>query len=63
MGRINRKLLAVTAAIAIVATAGCSAGGGGGESTTVRITLANHVWTENVKKAIPEFEKATGWGR
>lgn len=60
MGRINRKLLAVTAAIAIVATAGCSAGGGGGESTTVRITLANHVWTENVKKAIPEFEKATG---
>ncbi|HEX7746367.1 MAG TPA: sugar ABC transporter substrate-binding protein [Micromonosporaceae bacterium] len=24
------------------------------------MTLANHVWTENIKKALPEFEKATG---
>ncbi|QIK71617.1 sugar ABC transporter substrate-binding protein [Propioniciclava coleopterorum] len=59
----RRTLLAGTGAIALVAAAGCSAGGGGAAqapSTTVRITLANHVWTENVKKAIPEFEKATG---
>ena len=29
-------------------------------SKTVRVTLANHVWTENIKKALPEFEKETG---
>lgn len=29
-------------------------------STTVRVTLANHVWTENIKKALPEFEQQTG---
>ncbi|MGN9783181.1 ABC transporter substrate-binding protein [Nonomuraea sp. ZG12] len=31
-----------------------------GASNTVRVTLANHVWTENVKKALPAFEKETG---
>lgn len=60
----RRTLLFGTGAIALVAATGCSTGGGGGAaqapSTTVRVTLANHVWTENVKKAIPEFEKATG---
>jgi multiple sugar transport system substrate-binding protein len=35
-------------------------GDSGGESTTVRVTLANHVWTENVKQALPAFEKQTG---
>jgi multiple sugar transport system substrate-binding protein len=35
-------------------------GDSGGESTTVRVTLANHVWTENVKQALPAFEKETG---
>jgi multiple sugar transport system substrate-binding protein len=42
---------------------GLSACGGSGGSTgskTVRVTLANHVWTENIKKALPEFEKQTG---
>ena len=29
-------------------------------SKTVRVTLANHVWTENIKKALPEFEKESG---
>lgn len=46
-----------------VATVGCSANTGGGDSggsTTVKVTMANHVWTENVKKAIPDFEKASG---
>ncbi|MFD2354064.1 hypothetical protein ACFSTC_39470 [Nonomuraea ferruginea] len=39
----------------------CGGGdGGGGASDTVRVTLANHVWTENVKQALPEFEKQTG---
>lgn len=38
----------------------CGGGGDGGASSTVRVTLANHVWTENVKRALPEFEKQTG---
>jgi len=50
--------------LAVVAAVGLSACGGGGEdsaaSDTVRVTLANHVWTENIKQALPEFEKQTG---
>lgn len=39
----------------------CGGGGGGDDaSKTVRVTLANHVWTENVKQALPAFEKQTG---
>ena len=50
--------------LAVAAAVGLSACGGGGEdsagSKTVRVTLANHVWTDNIKKALPEFEKETG---
>ncbi|HEX5521918.1 MAG TPA: extracellular solute-binding protein, partial [Pedococcus sp.] len=50
--------------LAVAAALGLSACGGGDEqsagSKTVRVTLANHVWTENIKKALPEFEKKTG---
>ena len=39
----------------LAAAVGLSACGGGGEdsagSKTVRVTLANHVWTENIKNA------------
>ncbi|WP_309102419.1 sugar ABC transporter substrate-binding protein [Microbacterium sp.] len=30
------------------------------EGTTIRVTLANHVWTETIKELIPEFEEETG---
>ncbi|MFC7109131.1 hypothetical protein ACFQQB_57275 [Nonomuraea rubra] len=43
-----------------MASSACGGGGDGGAATTVRVTLANHVWTDNVKKALPEFEKQTG---
>ncbi|MEU7714260.1 ABC transporter substrate-binding protein [Micromonospora chalcea] len=49
--------------LAVVVAMGLAACGGGedsGGSKTVRVTLVNHVWTENVKKALPEFEKQTG---
>ncbi|KGJ80388.1 ABC transporter substrate-binding protein [Cryobacterium roopkundense] len=40
----------------------CSAGAAGTDeaSTTVQVTLVNHVWTDIIKEKIPEFEEATG---
>ncbi len=39
----------------------CSAGAGDdGGSKTLRVTLANHVWTDTIKSKLPEFEAATG---
>ena len=59
----RRAVLAGAGGLVAAAAVGCSANSGGGDSggsTTVKVTMANHVWTENVKKAIPEFEKASG---
>lgn len=57
------SLLAVaataTAALSLTACGGADAGNSA-DSKTVRVTLANHVWTENIKKALPQFEKASG---
>jgi multiple sugar transport system substrate-binding protein len=48
----------------VVVAMGLAACGGGdddsGGSKNLRVTLVNHVWTENIKKALPEFEKQTG---
>lgn len=66
-----RHSLAWTASFTLVATLSLAACGGGGESGsgggtggagggTVRVTLANHVWTDNIKQALPEFEKESG---
>lgn len=64
MSLVSRRTVLVGAGgLAAAVTVGCSANTGGGDSggsTTVKVTMANHVWTENVKKAIPEFEKASG---
>jgi multiple sugar transport system substrate-binding protein len=50
-----------------MATGALAACGNSGEapaadkgSKTVRVTLANHVWTDTVKSKLPEFEKQTG---
>lgn len=62
-----RVLAAATAAALAATLVGCSTGGGAGtdqggsiEGKTIRVTLANHVWTETIKDLIPDFEKATG---
>ena len=52
--------LAVVAALGLAACGGGGGDEGGSGSKTVRVTLANHVWTDNIKKALPEFEKQTG---
>ena len=53
--------LAVAALLAAGALSSCGGGGGNQGSKTLRVTLANHVWTEFVKKQIPEFEKESGY--
>jgi len=61
-----RVLAAASIAAVAAGLAGCSsspesgAGDGDIEGTTIRVTLANHVWTETIKELIPEFEKETG---
>ncbi|WP_243707184.1 sugar ABC transporter substrate-binding protein [Micromonospora sp. KC606] len=59
-----RRRSIIGTSLAMVVAVGLSACGGGDDggsgSNTLRVTLVNHVWTENIKKALPEFEKQTG---
>ncbi len=58
------RSVGITAAAVVLAVgtlSGCGTGSdsaGGSGPSTLRVTLANHVWTDQVKAAIPEFEKA-----
>ncbi len=62
----NTRVFAMTVLTTILAggaLAACSGGGGGDAaagSNTVRVTLANHVWTDTIVKAIPQFEEESG---
>lgn len=61
--RSGFKVAAITtvAFLTAGALASCAPGGDSGEgSDTVRVTLANHVWTDIIKDKIPEFEEASG---
>ncbi|MGM7668209.1 ABC transporter substrate-binding protein [Microbacterium sp. A93] len=60
-----RFLAAATTAVVAGALVSCSSGPetdetAGIEGETIRVTLANHVWTETIKELIPEFEEETG---
>src|SRR5690606_37850993 len=61
-----RFLAAATTAVVAGALVSCSSGSSdidenaGIEGETVRVTLADHVWTETIKELIPEFEAETG---
>ncbi|MCU1439557.1 MAG: putative ABC-type sugar transport system, periplasmic component [Rhodoglobus sp.] len=59
---ILRATSLAVAASAVVALAGCAGGAdaGTGSSGTLNVTLANHPWSDAVKKALPDFEKETG---
>ncbi|MCY0906105.1 ABC transporter substrate-binding protein [Arthrobacter sp. H14-L1] len=58
------RSIGITAATVVLAAGtltGCgtaSNSAGGSAPSTLRVTLANHVWTDQIKAAIPEFEKA-----
>jgi multiple sugar transport system substrate-binding protein len=55
--------IAAAALVASGALTSCSNGGtpaADAGSKTIRVTLANHVWTDTMKSKLPEFEKATG---
>jgi multiple sugar transport system substrate-binding protein len=53
------RATSVAAVLALGLTA-CGGTDGGETSDTLRVTLANHVWTDIIKEAIPEFEEETG---
>jgi multiple sugar transport system substrate-binding protein len=63
---IRVAAIAAAALLAVGALTSCSSGTGGvasaasAGSKTIRVTLANHVWTDSIKSKLPEFEKATG---
>jgi multiple sugar transport system substrate-binding protein len=45
---------------ALTSCGSSSAPGADAGSKTLRVTLANHVWTDTIKSRLPEFEKQTG---
>lgn len=56
---VRAAALTTAAALSMGTLAACS-GDGDGESTTLNVTLANHVWTDIITERIPEFEEETG---
>ncbi|HZY01171.1 MAG TPA: sugar ABC transporter substrate-binding protein [Dermatophilaceae bacterium] len=66
MKRHSAIRVAAMAAAAFLATGALTSCGGSpapaadAGSKTLRVTLANHVWTDTIKSKLPEFEKQTG---
>lgn len=58
--RIGLRAMSLTAAGILAVSLAACAPAGGGESQVLRVTLANHVWTDLIKEKIPEFEEQTG---
>ncbi|SDL07005.1 ABC transporter substrate-binding protein [Tessaracoccus oleiagri] len=52
--------LALTTSLFLAACGGDEGEGDSSGSDTIRVTLANHVWTDTIKEAIPQFEEETG---
>lgn len=60
MGTRRTFVAASAAVLGAGALSACGGGSGGGDSTTLNVTLANHVWTDLITKKIPEFEEQSG---
>lgn len=59
----RRTFMAASAAAmgaGALSACGGGSGGGSGDSTTLNVTLANHVWTDLITEKISEFEDETG---
>lgn len=52
--------VAIAALLVAAGLSSCSGQESGGGSKTLHVTLANHVWTDVIKKEIPKFEKESG---
>ena len=64
---VNIAAIAAAAFLITGTLSACGGSGGGtgaasasGGSDTIRVTLANHVWTDGIKSKLSEFEAATG---
>src|SRR5699024_587591 len=58
---VKVSVFGISALLATAALAACSSDGDGdGGSDTIKVTIANHVWTDIIKEKIPEFEEETG---
>lgn len=58
---VKVSVFGISALLATAALAACSSDGDGdGSSDTIKVTIANHVWTDIIKEKIPEFEEETG---
>ncbi|MCY7412936.1 MAG: extracellular solute-binding protein, partial [Salinibacterium sp.] len=58
--RVAGITTAAVLAMGTLASCGTNGSGADGESDVLNVTLANHVWTDIVKEALPEFEEETG---
>lgn len=56
----RRSFLAASAAVAGAGALSACGGGGGGDSTSLNVTLANHVWTDLITEKIKDFEEQSG---
>ena len=60
----RRGMVALTVGAMVLPLAACGGGDGGDSqsegSTTINVTLANHVWTTALQEMIPDFEKESG---
>jgi len=57
---VRTAAFGTTALLAVAGLAACSDSDDEGGSDTVKITIANHVWTDIIKEKISEFEEETG---